>query len=147
MKRSNGKDFEYRLVYPSGTSETALKVPNYSFSWQLGYDEAKPIVLPKGTRMECTAHFDNSANNPANPNPNAAPNPSTPNPNVNGSAVPDSPRESETPPPPGLQGDLEVELLSLATALYNLGTTVVNDLTKEKDKPGGAAGKPVGIRV
>jgi hypothetical protein len=66
-----GKDFEYRLVYPSGTSETALKVPNYSFSWQLGYDEAKPIVLPKGTRMECTAHFDNSANNPANPNPNA----------------------------------------------------------------------------
>ena len=40
-----------------------------------------------------------------------------------------------------------MELLGLATALYNLGTTVVNDLTKEKDKPGGVAGKPVGIRV
>lgn len=65
-----GKDFEYRLVYPNGESETALKVPNYSFSWQLGYDEATPLVLPKGTRMECTAHFDNSPNNPANPNPN-----------------------------------------------------------------------------
>ncbi len=65
-----GKDFEYRLVYPSGESETALKVPNYSFSWQLGYDEASPVALPKGTRMECTAHFDNSVNNPANPNPN-----------------------------------------------------------------------------
>jgi hypothetical protein len=66
-----GKDFEYRLVYPSGQSETALKVPNYSFAWQLGYDEAKPIVVPKGTKMECTAHFDNSVNNPANPNPDA----------------------------------------------------------------------------
>jgi hypothetical protein len=66
-----GKDFEYRLVYPSGESETALKVPNFSFNWQMGYDEANPVVLPKGTRMECTAHFDNSPNNPLNPNPNA----------------------------------------------------------------------------
>ena len=61
--------------------------------------------------------------------------------------APDSPRESESPPPTGVQGDLEMELLDLATSLYNLGTTVVNDLTKEKDKPGGVAGKPVGIRV
>jgi len=65
-----GKDFEYRLVYPTGQTDTALRVPNYSFSWQLGYDEATPVMLPKGTRMECTAHFDNSINNPANPNPN-----------------------------------------------------------------------------
>jgi hypothetical protein len=65
-----GKDFEYRLVYPTGQTDTALRVPNYSFSWQLGYDEATPVNLPKGTRMECTAHFDNSVNNPANPNPN-----------------------------------------------------------------------------
>ncbi|KAH9853357.1 transcription factor subunit Med10 of mediator complex-domain-containing protein [Lenzites betulinus] len=61
-------------------------------------------------------------------------------------AAPDSPRESESPPPPGLQGDLEMELMGLANALYNLGTTVVGDLTKEKDKPGGA-GKQVGARV
>ncbi|KAI0693484.1 transcription factor subunit Med10 of mediator complex-domain-containing protein [Cytidiella melzeri] len=59
--------------------------------------------------------------------------------------APDSPRSSESPPPAGVQGDLELELLGLANALYNLGTTVVNDLTKEKDKPGG--GKQVGIRV
>jgi len=52
---------------------------------------------------------------------------------------------SESPPPGGVQGDLELELLGLANALYNLGTTVVNDLTKEKDKPGG--GKQVGARV
>ncbi|EIN04381.1 hypothetical protein PUNSTDRAFT_31296, partial [Punctularia strigosozonata HHB-11173 SS5] len=60
-------------------------------------------------------------------------------------AAPDSPRASESPPPSGLQGDLELELLGLANALYNLGTTVINDLTKEKDKPGG--GKQVGLRV
>lgn len=48
--------------------------------------------------------------------------------------------------PVGLQGDLEQELLGLANALYNLGTTVVSDLTKEKDKPGGG-GKQVGMRV
>ena len=59
--------------------------------------------------------------------------------------APDSPRSSESPPPDGPQGDLELELLGLANALYNLGTTVVNDLTKEKDKPGG--GKQVGSRV
>jgi len=62
-----GKDFEYRVVYPTGETETLLKVPNYSFSWQLAYYPAKPIVLPKGTKIECTAHFDNSPNNPNNP--------------------------------------------------------------------------------
>ncbi|KXN86334.1 Mediator of RNA polymerase II transcription subunit 10 [Leucoagaricus sp. SymC.cos] len=59
--------------------------------------------------------------------------------------VPDSPRSSQSPPPPGIQGDLELELLGLANALYNLGTTVINDSTKERDKPGG--GKQVGLRV
>ncbi|KAI0052650.1 hypothetical protein FA95DRAFT_1601693 [Auriscalpium vulgare] len=59
--------------------------------------------------------------------------------------APDSPRSSQSPPPVGLQGDLELELMGLANALYNLGTTVVNDSTKEKDKPGG--GKQVGLRV
>jgi mediator of RNA polymerase II transcription subunit 10 len=59
--------------------------------------------------------------------------------------APDSPRSSQSPPPDGLQGDLELELMGLANALYNLGTTVVSDSTKERDKPGG--GKPVGLRV
>jgi hypothetical protein len=62
-----GKDFEYRVVYPTGEKETLLRVPNYSFSWQLAYYPVKPIVLPKGTKIECTAHFDNSPNNPNNP--------------------------------------------------------------------------------
>ena len=58
----------------------------------------------------------------------------------------DSPRAtSESPPPVGLQGDLEMELVGLANALYNLGTTVVNDLTKEKEKM--PNGKQIGPKV
>jgi hypothetical protein len=67
-----GKDFLYKVVYPTGEAETLLEVPKYDFNWQLGYEEAKPLLLPKGTRIECTAHHDNSVNNPANPNPNAS---------------------------------------------------------------------------
>lgn len=64
-----GKDFEYRAVYPTGETEVLLRVPKYDFNWQLSYELAAPKLLPKGTRIECTAHFDNSPNNPANPDP------------------------------------------------------------------------------
>jgi len=63
-----GKDMTYRLIYPTGESETVLSV-KYDFDWQLGYDVKKPIVVPKGTRLIATAHFDNSANNRFNPDP------------------------------------------------------------------------------
>jgi hypothetical protein len=66
-----GKGFEYRAVYPDGRSEVLLSVPRYDFNWQLFYYLQKPIVLPKGTRLECTAYFDNSAGNAANPDPTA----------------------------------------------------------------------------
>lgn len=65
-----GKDFLFEAVYPTGEKETLLSVPKYNFNWQLGYEETKPLLLPKGSRIECTAHHDNSANNPFNPNPN-----------------------------------------------------------------------------
>ena len=65
-----GKDFLYTIVYPDGRTEVALNVPRYDFNWQLQYDLAKPIHLPAGTRIDCVAHFDNSTNNAANPNPN-----------------------------------------------------------------------------
>jgi len=64
-----GKDFEYRVTYPTGEKETLLIVPKYDFNWQLTYELAQPKVLPKGTVIECTAHFDNSANNKYNPDP------------------------------------------------------------------------------
>lgn len=66
-----GKDFEYRAVYPTGETETLLRVSKYNFNWQLSYYLDGSKVLPKGTRIECIAHFDNSANNPDNPDPKA----------------------------------------------------------------------------
>lgn len=64
-----GKAFRYDAVYPDGTREVLLDVPRYDFNWQLRYDLAEPKLIPKGTRLECTATFDNSAENLANPDP------------------------------------------------------------------------------
>jgi len=64
-----GKDFEFKAVYPTGETQVLLSVPHYDFGWQLMYISNQEIPLPKNTRIECTAHFDNSANNPANPDP------------------------------------------------------------------------------
>jgi hypothetical protein len=65
-----GKDFEMRLVYPTGETQTILK-GDWNFEWQMGYEFAKPIVMPKGTRIVEIMHFDNSANNRFNPDPEA----------------------------------------------------------------------------
>ncbi|HYV05765.1 MAG TPA: thiol-disulfide isomerase [Blastocatellia bacterium] len=64
-----GKDFVYTAVYPDGKSEVLLSVPKYDFNWQLTYVPEKPIALPKGTRLDCVAHFDNSTKNKYNPDP------------------------------------------------------------------------------
>ncbi len=64
-----GKDFEFTVKYPDGREEKLLSVPHYSFSWQLSYYLDKPLNLPKGTIIKCTAHYDNSANNKYNPDP------------------------------------------------------------------------------
>lgn len=64
-----GKDFQFTAVYPTGETQTLLKVPNYSFSWQLVYYPASDIVMPKGAKLHCVAHYDNSANNRFNPDP------------------------------------------------------------------------------
>ena len=64
-----GKDFTYSAIYPDGRSEIVLRVPKYNFNWQLDYELRKPLFMPKGTRLECVAHFDNSAGNKFNPDP------------------------------------------------------------------------------
>ena len=64
-----GKDFLYTAVYPTGEKQVLLSVPHFDFNWQLAYVEDKELLLPKGTRIECVAHYDNSPNNPANPDP------------------------------------------------------------------------------
>ena len=64
-----GKAFRYELVTKEGKRETILDVPKYDFNWQSSYVYAKPLVIPAGTTMECTAWYDNSAKNPFNPDP------------------------------------------------------------------------------
>jgi len=64
-----GKDMTYTAFYPDGTSEVLLSVPNYDFNWQITYELASPKRLPKGTRIEVVAHYDNSPGNKYNPDP------------------------------------------------------------------------------
>jgi peroxiredoxin/mono/diheme cytochrome c family protein len=64
-----GKDFEYRVKYPDGRSQVVLSVPRYDFAWQMRYVLTEPLRLPAGSTVLCTAHFDNSRNNPNNPDP------------------------------------------------------------------------------
>jgi hypothetical protein len=49
--------------------EVLLDVPRYDFNWQTEYRLTEPLTLPPGTRIHAVAHFDNSAANPSNPDP------------------------------------------------------------------------------
>ena len=63
-----GKDYEIRLTYPTGETETIFKGV-WDFNWQVGYQLAKPVPVPKGTKILAIAHYDNSINNKFNPDP------------------------------------------------------------------------------
>ena len=67
-----GKSFRYELERPDGTKEILLDVPRYDFNWQNSFIFSEPIEIEPKSRLICTAHFDNSANNLANPNPDVA---------------------------------------------------------------------------
>jgi hypothetical protein len=64
-----GKDFKFTATFPDGASKELLKVSRYDFNWQTGYDFEEPIALPAGSRIDCVAHWNNSATNPNNPDP------------------------------------------------------------------------------
>jgi peroxiredoxin len=64
-----GKDVKCEVVYPDGKRETALWVPRYDFNWQSAYRLETPLELGIGSKVIWTAHFDNSARNPNNPDP------------------------------------------------------------------------------
>jgi hypothetical protein len=76
-----GKRFEYNIVKretvkgPAGASEAQLEPllrVNYHFHWQMSYRLAETRLLKAGTELQAVAWYDNSANNPHNPDPNAA---------------------------------------------------------------------------
>ncbi len=64
-----GKSFTYTAEYPDGRTEIVLSVPRYDFNWQTAYRLTAPIPIPKGSKIHCEAHYDNSPSNPANPDP------------------------------------------------------------------------------
>jgi peroxiredoxin/mono/diheme cytochrome c family protein len=64
-----GKAFRYELEYPDGRKEVLLDIPNYDFNWQNSYYFKEPKFVPRGAKMHCIAHFDNSEENLANPDP------------------------------------------------------------------------------
>jgi hypothetical protein len=65
-----GKSMQILAELPDGRKQTLLSVPEYQFNWQFTYREKDPVYLPKGTRIEVLARFDNSVNKPGNPDPN-----------------------------------------------------------------------------
>jgi peroxiredoxin len=64
-----GKDYSYEVIYPDGKRETLLSVPRWDFNWQNVYRFQEPLKVPKGARLHSVAHWDNSVNNPLNPDP------------------------------------------------------------------------------
>jgi hypothetical protein len=66
-----GKSFLVKSSQPGGAEDVLLNVPRYDFNWQTFYEFAQPIAIPAGYRIDCEATFDNSADNPANPDPTA----------------------------------------------------------------------------
>lgn len=64
-----GKYMRFYADYPDGSREELLNIANYSYNWQLNYEYSQPKFVPAGTRITAVGAFDNSARNPANPDP------------------------------------------------------------------------------
>jgi hypothetical protein len=67
-----GESFRYLLLYPNGENRELLRIPRYDFNWQFDYLFEEPLLVPAGSTMLGVATYDNSADNPANPDPGKA---------------------------------------------------------------------------
>jgi hypothetical protein len=63
-----GRDMTISVTYPDGRSQDLVKIGDWDFGWQNTYYFEKPIDIPKDSVLKIVAHYDNSANNPRNPN-------------------------------------------------------------------------------
>jgi hypothetical protein len=68
---TRGAAMRVTATFPDGRTETLIDVPQYDFNWQTTYVLKQPLQLPTGTVLRSTAKFDNSPNNPHNPDPAA----------------------------------------------------------------------------
>ncbi len=66
---NRGKSMRYTLRLPDGSQQVLLDVPEYDYDWQNIYHLREPVVAPAGSMVEVEAVWDNSADNPANPDP------------------------------------------------------------------------------
>jgi hypothetical protein len=62
------REFRLAATLPDGTVQPLLWITDWSVDWQDQYCFVKPVRLPKGTVLTLAAYYDNSANNPRNPN-------------------------------------------------------------------------------
>lgn len=62
-----GKDMALTATLPDGALVPLVKLRRWDFNWQESYQYREPVMLPKGTRLDLVAHFDNSSSNLANP--------------------------------------------------------------------------------
>lgn len=63
-----GRDMKVVATLPDGTKKNLIYINDWDFNWQESYRYKEPVALPKGTRLDIVAHFDNSSRNPSNPN-------------------------------------------------------------------------------
>ena len=66
---NRGKSMRYTLERPDGSTEVLLDVPEYDYDWQNIYRFKEPVEAPAGSIVHVEAHWDNSENNPGNPDP------------------------------------------------------------------------------
>ena len=66
-----GKSMRFSVIYPDGTRDDIINVPDYNFAWQPSYRLSQPMLLPAGSRVVIEGAFDNSQYNLGNPDPDA----------------------------------------------------------------------------
>jgi hypothetical protein len=64
-----GKYMRFYADYPDGSREELINIAKYNYNWQLSYTYEEPKFMPEGTVITAVGAFDNSAQNPANPDP------------------------------------------------------------------------------
>jgi hypothetical protein len=68
---TRGRGYTTTAILPDGTSTLITHVPVYDWNWQSNYELANPVSVPAGTKYHVFARWDNTKDNPENPDPNA----------------------------------------------------------------------------